>query len=118
MPGRAGTSTFGRPSSRASAEACSGPAPPKANSAKSRGSWPRDTDTMRIAPAIFMLPSLSTAAAAPTPSRPVARPILSAKICLTSSGDTGASTDSSLRAASRPSTRLASVMVGSVPPRP
>ena len=54
----------GRPSSRASAVACSGPAPPKANSAKSRGSWPRDTDTMRIAPAIFMLPSRSTAPAA------------------------------------------------------
>ena len=44
MPGRAGISTVGIASSRASATACSGPAPPNANSAKSRGSWPRASD--------------------------------------------------------------------------
>ena len=61
-PGRAGISTFGMPSSRASAAACSGPAPPKANSAKSRGSWPRARLTMRIAPAILSLATRTIAA--------------------------------------------------------
>ena len=98
MPGRAGTSTLGRPSSRASAEACSGPAPPKANSAKSRGSWPRDTDTMRIAPAIFMLPSLQhrgrrvDAVEAGGPADPVREDLPDVV-----ERDTAASTDSSLR---------------------
>ena len=39
---------------------------------------------MRMAPAIFMLPSRSTAPAAATPSRPVGLPIFSAKIARTS----------------------------------
>ena len=78
MPGRAGTSTSGMPSSRASATACSGPAPPKANSAKSRGSWPRASDTMRMAPAICVLPSrITAAAAASTLDARAAVPILS-----------------------------------------
>ena len=38
IPGRAGTSTLGITSSRASATAWSGPAPPNANRMKSRGS--------------------------------------------------------------------------------
>ena len=38
MPGLGGTSTVGIESSRASAAPCSGPAPPKTTSAKSRGS--------------------------------------------------------------------------------
>ena len=69
-PGRAGTSTSGMPSSRASATACSGPAPPKANSVKSRGSRPRASDTMRMAPAMCVLPSRITAAAASSTSMP------------------------------------------------
>ncbi len=38
MPGFGGTITVGIDSSRASAAPCSGPAPPNATSAKSRGS--------------------------------------------------------------------------------
>ena len=45
----AGTSTVVMPSSSASAQACSGPAPPKATSAKSRGSSPCSTETTRSA---------------------------------------------------------------------
>ena len=56
IPGRAGTSTRGIASSRARSQACSGPAPPKAKSAKSRGSAPSEIDTIRIAPAIWVLP--------------------------------------------------------------
>ena len=48
-PAAAGTSTLPIPSSSASAHACSGPAPPNATSAKSRGSWPRSTETSRSA---------------------------------------------------------------------
>ena len=58
------------PSSRASAAACSGPAPPKAKSAKSRGSWPRDSDTMRMAPAILSLAMRRMAAALASASSP------------------------------------------------
>ena len=43
------------PSSSASSQACSGPAPPNATSAKSRGSWPRSTDTTRSARSISAL---------------------------------------------------------------
>ncbi len=113
-PGRHEHLAAGRVRGRAP-QACSGPAPPKANRAKSRGSWPRAIDTMRIAPAIFILPSRSTAPAASLPSRPVARPILSAKMARTASTPTGSATASSLPGCSRPSTRLASVMVGSTP---
>ena len=73
-PGRAGISTFGMPSSRASAAACSGPAPPKANSAKSRGSWPRARLTMRIAPAIRSLATRTIASAAAVASSPSGAP--------------------------------------------
>ena len=52
-PGRKGTITSGMPRSRASSTAYKGPAPPKATSAKSRGSWPRFTETRRIAPAML-----------------------------------------------------------------
>ena len=49
---RPGTSTVEIPSSSASSHACSGPAPPKATSAKSRGSCPRSTETTRSARSI------------------------------------------------------------------
>ena len=48
-PAAAGTSTVRMSSSSASAHACSGPAPPKATSAKSRGSRPCSTETTRSA---------------------------------------------------------------------
>ena len=75
MPGRAGTNTSGIPSSVARAEACSGPAPPNANKLKSRGSAPRDIDTMRIAPAIKVLAIRRTADAAVSASTPRGSPI-------------------------------------------
>src|SRR5215470_3644197 len=55
MPGLGGTSTVGMPSSRASALACRGPAPPKATSTKSRGSYPRWTETTRMAAIMWAL---------------------------------------------------------------
>src|SRR2546426_408129 len=49
---RCGTITLRTPSSRAKTPACAGPAPPKANSTKSRGSKPFSTVTLRITSAI------------------------------------------------------------------
>ena len=54
-PGEGGTMTGKEPISSATALACSGPAPPKATSANSRGSWPRWTLMTRSAPAMFSL---------------------------------------------------------------
>ena len=53
--GSAGTMTSPISSSRARKAACIGPAPPKATSAKSRGSMPCSTVSVRIACAIFAL---------------------------------------------------------------
>ena len=50
------------PSSSASAHACSGPAPPKATSASSRGSWPRSTETRRSARSISAFTTSTTSA--------------------------------------------------------
>ena len=47
-----GTITRGISSSWANRAACTGPAPPKATSVNSRGSWPRSTETIRRAAAI------------------------------------------------------------------
>jgi hypothetical protein len=52
-PGAGGTSTRSMPSSSASAQPCSGPAPPNGTRVKSRGSCPRSTDTTRIAPTML-----------------------------------------------------------------
>jgi hypothetical protein len=52
-PGIAGTSTRGISSASASAQACSGPAPPNATSVNSRGSKPRCTETTRSARSMF-----------------------------------------------------------------
>ena len=65
------------PSSFASALACSGPAPPNATSAKSRGSKPCCTDTRRSAPNMFSLTMSTMPAAAVSAS---ARPIASATV--------------------------------------
>jgi hypothetical protein len=117
-PGRAGTSTRGAPSSRAMAVAWSGPAPPKANSAKSRGSSPSETETIRVAPAMAVLAISITAAAAVSASTPSGAPSFSAKIARMASTEAAPSTASSRSGFSRPSRRLASEIVGSVPPRP
>src|SRR4029450_9019893 len=50
--GRAGSMPVGVAGSSVRRQAWSGPAPPKATSAKRRGSWPRPTDTVRMARAI------------------------------------------------------------------
>ena len=89
------------PSSSASAHACSGPAPPNATSAKSRGSWPRSTETTRSARTISALTTSITAAGSMPPSAR-ARPRRGR-----------ARSRPAARAGSRPSRRLASVTVGS-----
>src|SRR3954454_18152658 len=61
--------------SAATALACSGPAPPNATSANSRGSWPRWTETSRSAPAIvsFAIARMPPAAASSDRAAPAAR---------------------------------------------
>ena len=50
-----GIRTRGMRSDRATAAACSGPAPPNPKRAKRRGSWPRSIETILIALAMFSL---------------------------------------------------------------
>ena len=99
-PACSGTSTRETPSSSASAQACSGPAPPKATSAKPRGSWPRSTETTRSALSISAFTTSITAGGS-----------------IPSSARSAASRSSSIPpasvAGSRPSRRFASVTVGS-----
>ena len=63
----------GCPSASATSQACRGPAPPKATSSRSRGSWPRSTVTTRIAATIswFATARIPRAAAA-RPRNPAA----------------------------------------------
>ena len=61
------------PSSSASAHACSGPAPPKATSAKSRGSRPCSTETTRSARTISALTTSITPAGSISAERPLGR---------------------------------------------
>ena len=107
------------PTSRMMAAPCSGPAPPNATSTKSLGSCPCSTDSSRVRPAMRWLTMASMAAAAastpsPTcwPSAPTAAraPAMSSRSrCFSPMG---------WSALMRASTALASVTVGSVPPRP
>src|SRR2546425_270300 len=119
FPGCRGTSTRGIPISWARASACIGPAPPKAISVKSRGSCPRWIEISRIAEviratAIVTMPSASASTVIGPPRRrprsataPWARPASSA-----------IAPPRRLAVPMRPSTTLASVTVGSVPPSP
>ena len=109
-PARGGTTTARMPSSSAIAHAWSGPAPPNATSARSRGSTPCSTVTTRTARSIAASTTATTPSAV-TPAR----------------GQRGArrrrrraarTPGSSVSAGIRPSTRSASVTVGAVPPRP
>ena len=59
-PARAGTITAAIPSASASAQACSGPAPPNATSASPRGSTPRSTVTRRTASSMAALTTAIT----------------------------------------------------------
>ena len=108
--------TGNEPISSATALACSGPAPPKATSANSRGSWPRCTLITRSAPAMFSLTILRIPSAASSRLRPIASAIVPTAV-------RAASTSSSIsppisRGGRWPTTTLASVTVGAVPPRP
>ena len=68
------------PVSLPKALACSGPAPPKATSAKSRGSNPCCTDTRRSAPNMFSLTmsTMPAAAASTLPSSIASAMVLTA----------------------------------------
>ncbi len=70
MPGYGGTITSGMPSDSATSAACIGPAPPKATSANSRGSWPFWTVRERIAPAMFAFAIVTMPSAASSSGRP------------------------------------------------
>ena len=77
LPGSLGMITLGIEISRAMAAACSGPAPPNAITAVSRGSMPRLTDTARtasdIAPStIVAIPQAAVTASSPSRSPSVA----------------------------------------------
>ena len=118
VPGTFGTITFGMKISRAIATACSGPAPPNAIIAVSRGSTPFFTETARTASdiaasAICTMPS----AASLMPSRvgPQSFCSMARSEALTSSFIAPLRKRPALI---RPSTRLASVTTGSVEPLP
>ena len=119
IPGRAGTSTFGMASSRASATAWRGPAPPNANRTKSRGSCPRWSDTSRMAPAILSLATRTMAAADGVGiEAEVGADLLVEDVAHAIELAPPPATPSSPPGFSRPRRRFASVMVGSSPPRP
>ena len=103
--------------SSASTVACIGPAPPNAMSEKSAGSWPRSMVTSRMALAIWATATRTMPSAIrttpPTPSR-FDRPSTAFRARVGS----GSMAPPSRRVPMRPSTMLASVIVGSVPPRP
>ena len=105
------------PSSAAIAAACIGPAPPKGSSAKRRGSRPRSTVTTRRARIISWLAIRTIPSAVSSSPRPRASPSprTAAAAASASSSTPPASRESPARL---PSRRLASVTVGSVPPRP
>ena len=101
----------------ATSVACSGPAPPNGSSAKARGSWPRSTETARIARTMLA----TTMPSMPCAVRSTEKPSRSASgaIALRASPSSSAMPPPRRpRGESRPSTRLASVTVASVPPRP
>ena len=96
---------FYMPSSSASAQPCSGPAPPNATSAKSRGSRPCSTETTRRARTI----SAFTTSIAPAGSIPPRARCAASRSSSMSPGSV---------AGSRSRSRFASVTVGCLPPRP
>ena len=117
MPGTSGTRTVRIPRASATSRAWSGPAPPNATRVKSRGSCPRSTEMVRI---------VRTMLATTTPITPCA-----ARSTPYPSSSAMSENAPSARARSRvirpprsprpeslPSSRLASVTVGAVPPRP
>ena len=120
IPGSGGIIAFDISSSRRSASACSGPAPPYATSAKSRGSCPRSTVLPRMLPAILSFATCNIVHAASVTVIPSGSPIFSAIAASAPFRSNSHPASRPIRFAGpiRPSTRFASVTVGSVPPCP
>ena len=117
VPGWTGTTTAPTSSWPASAAACIGPAPPKATSENSRGSIPRWIVIVLMASAILALTtSRIPCAIASTPS-PSGRPT-AASAWRAASASSAIPPPAKRRSSILPSTKLASVTVGSLPPRP
>ncbi len=95
-----------------------GPAPPNAISAKSRGSCPRAIDTSRMPLAIALLTTVATPAAASTVLTPSGLPTCSSIARSAAAVSSFIVPPRNASASSRPRQRLASVTVGSSPPRP
>ena len=117
MPGYTGTITSGISSMAATSAPWSGPAPPNATSEKPRGSMPFWIVRERMALAMLLLRMVRTPSAAATSSRP-RRPASSAMARRAADRSSFISPPRKLSLSRRPSTRLASVTVASVPPRP
>ena len=114
-PGRGGTTTVGISSSSARRQACSGPAPPKATRAKRRGIVPAPHRHRADGPRHGVVDDLHDARrrfldAQAEAGRPT-RASMAARAALTSRG----SSPPRSAAGMRPSTRCASVTVGSLP---
>ncbi len=118
VPGTFGMITFGMKISLAMATACSGPAPPNAIIAVSRGSTPFFTDTARTASDI----AASAICTMPSAASFTLRRVGPQSFCSMARSDAFTSSFiAPLRnrsALMRPSTRLASVTTGSVEPLP
>ena len=114
-----GITTVGIRSSRARSAACSGPAPPKATSEKSRGSYPRSTVMSRTAFSMEALESLMMPAAASVtePSSTGAMRVSMASCAASALRVMSLRRPVNAWGRNRPRTTLASVLVGSVPPR-
>ena len=117
-PAPAGTSTRRMPSFCARRPACSGAAPPKAIIVCSSVARPRSIACTRAALAMFSSTISLTPAAAQKASMPSAAPTPACSACAARAGSSGRRPAAKRAASMRPSTRLASVTAGSVPPRP
>src|SRR5918999_1042111 len=114
-PPARGTSTVSMPSSSAREQACIPPAPPKARRANSRGSRPRSTLITRSARVISAFATRTTPRATSSASRPSFSPRAPSAFSESSRLNT-TSPPSSAASARYPSSRFASVTVGSSPP--
>ena len=112
-----GITTRRMPSSAASATACIPPPPPNATSVKSRGSWPRLTDTS-LSALIMLLFAIRTIPRAASSRGTPSVPASASSTPATASMSASISPPQKYSGLIRPSSRLASVVVASPPPRP
>ncbi len=98
--------------------ACTGPAPPKASSMKSRKSCPRMVEMALIASSIFTSMMRTTPSAASSTPMPSGRATLVSTACRALAGSRRIFPPRKLSPLRWPSSRLQSVMVGISPPRP